>query len=86
MRLHSASRPHHSFAISNIRRILYGRPPTPFFRKEATANVRAILARAHNYSPQDERAVQIVAFNDFMKVIDTLAIALRVLPSALSAR
>ena len=36
-------------------------------------------ARAHNFSPNDERALQLFVFNEFMKVIDTMSIALQVL-------
>jgi len=48
-------------------------------RERALRDVRALLARAHNFSPNDERAVEMLAFNQFMKIIDTLSIALRVL-------
>lgn len=54
-------------------------PANPVFRKEAVRQVRETLARVHNFSPNDERAVQIIVFNEFMRMIDTMAIALRVL-------
>jgi len=41
--------------------------------------VRETLARTHNFSPNDERAVQIIVFNEFMRIIDTMSLALRVL-------
>jgi putative ABC transport system permease protein len=54
-------------------------PANPMFRKEAVKDVRAILARAHNFSPTDERALQLFIFNEFMKVIDVMSTALQVL-------
>jgi putative ABC transport system permease protein len=60
-------------------------PANPIFRKDAIRDVRALLARIHNFSPSDERAVEILAFNDFMKIIDTLAIALQALLGIIGA-
>ncbi len=60
-------------------------PATPVFRERALRDVRALLARTHNFSPSDERAVEILVFNEFMKVIDTLNIALRVLLGVIGA-
>src|SRR5207247_2715802 len=54
-------------------------PTNPIFRADAVKQVRATLARAHNFSPTDERAVQILVFNEFMRVVTTMALALRVL-------
>ncbi len=54
-------------------------PVNPIFRKDALRQVRGVLARTHNYSPNDERAVQMIAFNEFMRVIDTMSLALKVL-------
>ncbi len=41
--------------------------------------MRATLARVHNFSSSDDRAVEIIAFNEFMKQIDGMSMALRVL-------
>jgi putative ABC transport system permease protein len=41
--------------------------------------VTETLARAHNFSPNDDRAVRIIVFNEYMRLIDTMGIALRVL-------
>jgi len=60
-------------------------PANPIFRKQAIKDVRATLARVHNFSPNDERALQIVVFNEFMKVIDTMSIALQVLLGLIGA-
>jgi len=54
-------------------------PANPLFRQKAIKDVRTALARAHNFSPTDERALVIIVFNEFMKVIDTMSIALQVL-------
>jgi putative ABC transport system permease protein len=54
-------------------------PANPIFREEAIKQVRATLARVHNFSSADERAVRILAFNEFMRIIDTMGMALRIL-------
>lgn len=54
-------------------------PVNPTFRKKAITDVRSVLARAHNFSAGDERALQLIVFNEFMKVIDTMSTALQVL-------
>jgi putative ABC transport system permease protein len=54
-------------------------PVNPMFRKDAIDQVRATLGRIHYFSPKDDRAVEIIAFNEFMKQIDGMSIALRVL-------
>lgn len=60
-------------------------PASPVFRKQAVKDVRATLGRIHNFSPTDERALEIVIFNEFMKVIDAMAIALQVLLGLIGA-
>jgi putative ABC transport system permease protein len=54
-------------------------PANPVFRKESVRQVREVLARLHNYSPNDERAVQFFVFNEFIRIIDTMSLALQVL-------
>src|SRR5205085_5414036 len=54
-------------------------PANPIFRQQAVKDVRAVLARVHNFSAGDERALQLFIFNEFMKVIDVMSIALQVL-------
>ena len=54
-------------------------PTNPIFRADAVKQVRATLARAHAFSSTDERAVTILVFNEFMRIIETMALALRVL-------
>jgi len=60
-------------------------PANPTFRKQAVKDVREVLARAHNFAPTDERALQLFIFNEFMKVIDTLSVALQVLLGLIGA-
>jgi putative ABC transport system permease protein len=37
------------------------------------------MARLHNFSPNDERAVRTIVFNEYIRMVDTMGIALRVL-------
>jgi len=60
-------------------------PANPIFRKQAVKDVRATLGRLHNFSPSDERALQLFIFNEFMKVIDTMSIALQVMLGLIGA-
>jgi len=60
-------------------------PANPIFRKEAVKGVRATLGRVHNFSPTDERALEILIFNEFKKVIDAMSIALQVLLGLIGA-
>jgi len=54
-------------------------PKNPIFRQEALRQVRETMARLHNFSPNDERAVRMIAFNDFLRMITMMGMALRVL-------
>jgi putative ABC transport system permease protein len=60
-------------------------PANPMFRQQAIRDVRTVLGRTHNFSPSDERALQIIVFNEFMKIIDTMSIALQVLLGLIGA-
>jgi putative ABC transport system permease protein len=60
-------------------------PANPIFREQAVKDVRAVLARAHNFSPNDERALQLFIFNEYMRIIDTMSIALQVLLGLIGA-
>lgn len=60
-------------------------PANPMFRKEAIKNVREVLARVHNFAPTDERALELIVFNEFMKIIDTMSLALQVLLGLIGA-
>jgi putative ABC transport system permease protein len=54
-------------------------PANPVFRQKAIQQVREVLARIHGFSPNDDRAVRAEVFNDYMRLIDTMGIALRLL-------
>jgi len=54
-------------------------PVNPVFRTEAMRQVREVMARRHNFTHNDERAIRMIAFNEFMRIIDTMSLALRVL-------
>ena len=54
-------------------------PANPVFREEALRQVRETMARLHNFSPNDERAVRTIVFNEYIRMVDTMGIALRVL-------
>jgi putative ABC transport system permease protein len=56
-------------------------PANPVFREQTVKQVRETLARLHNFSPNDERAVKIFVFNESMRLVDTMGIALRLLLS-----
>jgi len=60
-------------------------PANPMFRKQALKDVREALARVHGFSPNDERALELIVFNEFMKVIDAMSIALQVLLGLIGA-
>ena len=54
-------------------------PINPTFRNDAVRQVRAVLARTRNFSPNDERAVQMIVFNEFLRMVDAMGMALRLL-------
>ena len=54
-------------------------PANPVFREQAVEQVRAALARIHNFSSKDERAIRSFVFNESMRLVDTMGIALEVL-------
>jgi putative ABC transport system permease protein len=60
-------------------------PANPMFREKAVKDVRALLARVHSFSPTDERAIQMIVFNQFMKIIDVMSSALQVLLGLIGA-
>jgi len=54
-------------------------PTNPAFREVTVTQVRETLARIHNFAANDERAVKIFVFNESMRLVDTMGIALRLL-------
>ncbi len=53
-------------------------PANPVFRDEALGQIRDTLGRIHNFSPNDERAVRVFVFNQYMRLVDTMGLALRI--------
>ncbi len=60
-------------------------PANPLFRQQALKEVRALLGRVHNFSATDERAITVIVFNEFMKIIDVMSDALQVLLGLIGA-
>jgi len=60
-------------------------PTNPMFRAQALKQVRQTLARLHHFAPEDDRAVEILVFNEFMKQIDAMSAALRILLGLIGA-
>jgi putative ABC transport system permease protein len=54
-------------------------PANPLFREQAVRQVTETLARLHNFSPNDDHAIRTYVFNQYMKLVDTMGIALRLL-------
>ena len=54
-------------------------PVNPEFREQCLRQMRDTMARLHNCSPRDERAVRTVVFSEFERLVDTMGIALRLL-------
>jgi putative ABC transport system permease protein len=52
-------------------------PVSGLERDRAIRQVRATLGALHNFSPNDEKAVFILAFSQFMSIIDGMALALK---------
>jgi len=54
-------------------------PASNQFRDRIVADVRAALARAHNFNETDERAVQIIEWNKFLALITNVSLGLKLL-------
>jgi putative ABC transport system permease protein len=54
-------------------------PANPIFRDDAVRQVQETLARIHNFAPGDERAIRRYVFNEYMRLVDTMGLALRLL-------
>lgn len=54
-------------------------PTSALVAEKAIRDVRATLGAIHKFSPTDERAVFVLAFNQFMSIIDGMSLALRLL-------
>lgn len=54
-------------------------PASNLFRDRIVADVRAALARAHNFNLKDERAVEIIEWNKFLSLITGICLGLQIL-------
>jgi putative ABC transport system permease protein len=54
-------------------------PVSNHFRDRIVADVRAALARAHNFNVQDTRAVDIIEWNKFLALVTNLSLGLEIL-------
>jgi putative ABC transport system permease protein len=54
-------------------------PVNNHFRDRVVSDVRAALARAHNFNVKDERAVTIMEWNKFLSLITNLSMGLKIL-------
>ncbi len=54
-------------------------PASNLFRDRIAADVRAALARAHNFNVKDERAVEIIEWNKFLAIVTSVSLGLRIL-------
>lgn len=60
-------------------------PVSGALREDAIRMVRATLASLHRFNPRDEKAVFILAFNQFRHLIDGMSLAVKVLLSFVGA-
>jgi putative ABC transport system permease protein len=54
-------------------------PASNHFRDRIVEDVRAALARAHNFNLKDERAVRIIEWNKFLALITSVSVGLKIL-------
>jgi putative ABC transport system permease protein len=54
-------------------------PANPIFRDDTVRQVQETLARIHNFAPGDERAIRRYVFNEYIRLVDTMGLALRLL-------
>ena len=74
--------PYDTFALFGDTRyphMLVWMPLEPESRDRAVKMVRAKLAELHRFSPGDEKAVEILAFSQFMTIVAGMAMAVRLL-------
>jgi putative ABC transport system permease protein len=55
------------------------RPANNQFRDQIAADIRASLARAHGFHVQDTRAVEILEWNQFLAIVTSLSLGLKIL-------
>jgi putative ABC transport system permease protein len=74
--------PYDTFSVFGNTRyphMLVWKPLDPGSRERAIGMVRAKLAEIHRFSPKDEKAVEIMAFSQFMTIIMGMALGVRLL-------
>lgn len=54
-------------------------PASNIFRDRIVADVRAALARAHNFNVNDTRAVEIIEWNKFLAIVTNVSLGLKIL-------
>jgi putative ABC transport system permease protein len=55
------------------------RPASNMFRDRIAADIRTALARAHEFNVQDQRAVEIIEWNQFLAIVTNLSLGLKIL-------
>jgi putative ABC transport system permease protein len=74
--------PYETFSVFGDTRypwFLVWTPQSAETRDRAIGMVRAKLAEVHRFSPNDEKAVEILAFSKFMKIVDGMSLAVQAL-------
>ncbi len=61
------------------------RPASNQFRDRFAADIRASLARAHDFNVQDLRAVEIIEWNQFLAIVTNLSLGLEILLTIIGA-
>jgi putative ABC transport system permease protein len=65
--------------------LLVWSPVSGQVRDKTVKAVRTTLATQHSFSPNDERAVEIVAFNQFMHIVEGMSLAVKALLAFIGA-
>lgn len=60
-------------------------PTSPVFSDQAVLQVREVMGRIHNFPANDKSALEIYVLNEYMKVINTMVMALRLLLAFIGA-
>ncbi|MEO8661739.1 MAG: ABC transporter permease [Bryobacteraceae bacterium] len=74
--------PYGSYGVFGDKRspmFLVWMPVSGAMRVEAVKQVRAKMAEIHRFAPNDEKAVEIMAFSQFMTIIDGMTLAVKLL-------
>lgn len=74
--------PYESYGVFGDKRypeFIVWMPVSGAVRPQAVKEVRAKLAELHRYSPTDEKAIEILAFSQFMSIITGMSLAVKLL-------